>query len=182
MTEAELPNFTLWLRQKRNEIAELVGVEGAEIHYTTFERVQRNMVTDKPMFDGHTNRMKGEVAKTAQMQGFPVEDVHVEVLKPEHLGVGDREALFPQHAKYTNILYYFGWCAPEQDWEPLGEDVVDHTMFLAVVPHEDGRRCAWHSRHNGFVFGEGPKMDKKCLRTDHKAAGEAANHRLPWED
>lgn len=159
MTAEQLPTFPEWLRKHTDNIATVIEVEGAETVFTWFQRVQRNMITDEPMFNAHVKTMKEEATSRARIQGVNVKDWHVVVLKPEDLQVGDREEMFPQHAKYTNVIYLFGYTAPEQDWEPLGEDVSTHTM-RPVKAHDDGRQCSHHQRLNAFTFDG----TKKCLR------------------
>jgi hypothetical protein len=66
----------------------------------------------------------------------------------------DREGVF---AKGVDAEKLFA-----ADWEPLGEDVTDHTMFYGKK-HEDGRICLYHSRLASWTFDG----DKRCLRTGH---------------
>jgi hypothetical protein len=56
------------------------------------------------------------------------------------------------------------------DFEPLGQDVTNHTMYLSEPPHDDGRLCAYHQRLEAWVFynPETRRRDLKCLRQHEK--------------
>lgn len=47
-----------------------------------------------------------------------------------------------------------------EEWEPLGENILGHTITMSPEAHPDGRRCVWHQRRASWVFDN----DKRCLR------------------
>lgn len=125
MAEHELPTFDIWLQNQTqtgipSALFEEEDVVGAEVIYTHFERVPSNMVHDKPVFDAYVARKKEEVVSRARAQSTTVKGVRAAVLKPEHLRIGDREEMFPQHAKFTTLVYFFGYTYND-DEQPVRE-------------------------------------------------------------